>query len=319
MKKIAAIGIGILVIIIGWWGPIQAQTIIEITPAEHDFGDLAIGDSSTIIVNIRNINGHNLNIIDVSLRVDSDPDFYISQMDVFPVVLDWDGNDSTEVEITFEPISEGNKTATVVIVSDDLLNPEVLVPLFGEGIEPATEFKLSGVEIVKGFDIGDVRYGTTFMGNVYEGDDKVGYWWTVIQHTDTENIEVCGESNNLLNVKLVVVLNGGTLAGNRLVLGLQEPEVVEDVLWDSVAPVCGFPFFDKPCACPDHPDDIEIWNCELPIPERYGPVATIEHLNLKEKFGTTLNIEEAYLSGWLCHNWSFIPRVAANLTIVLEE
>ena len=181
------------------------------------------------------------------------------------------------------------------------------------------ELNLSGVEVIKGIDIGDVRYGTTFIGEVYEGLTKVGYWWTVIRHTDTENIEVCGGTNNLLKVKFVVVLNDGSLAGNRMVLGLQDPSIVEDVVWDATAPICGPACFDEDCACPNNPDLIEDWNCGQPMPEGNGPVATIENLELIEKFGSTLNIEEAFLSGWLCHNWAIIPRVAATLTVVLDE
>jgi hypothetical protein len=55
------------------------------------------------------------------------------------------------------------------------------------------------------------------------------------------------------------------------------------------------------------------------MPDGYGPVATIESLELKERFGTTLDIESASLTGWLCHNWAFIPRVAADLTVVLVD
>ncbi len=180
---------------------------------------------------------------------------------------------------------------------------------------PMNALKLSGIEIVKGIDICDIRWGTTFIGKVYEGSLEVGNWWTVIRHTNTENIEVCGGTNNLLKVKLVVNLYDG----NRLVLGLSDHDNEEEVVWDAIAPLCGPSCNDESCACPNNPDLIRSWICEEGKPEGYGPVATIENLELREKFGTTMDIESASLTGFLCHNWAFIPRVAATLNIVWSE
>lgn len=190
---------------------------------------------------------------------------------------------------------------------------------FGDFFANTMEFKLSGVENTKGIDIGDVRYGTMFIGKVYEGVDEVGYWWTVIRYTGTENIEVCGGTNNLLRVKLVVVLNGGTLDGHRLVLGLEDPGVVDDIVWNAKAELCGPACHDEFCACPNNPGEIEDWVCNGSMPNGYGPVATIPGLELKAKRGSTLDINEAHLSGYLCHNWAFVPRILGYLTVVLDD
>jgi hypothetical protein len=55
------------------------------------------------------------------------------------------------------------------------------------------------------------------------------------------------------------------------------------------------------------------------MPEGYGPVATISGLDLKALRGSTIDIKHAYLSGYLCHNWEFIPRVLGYLTFELDE
>jgi hypothetical protein len=194
-----------------------------------------------------------------------------------------------------------------------------------EEVLDALEFKLMGVEVIKGFDFGDIRYGTKFTGKIFEGSDDlgysdVGYWWTTICHTDTENIEVCDGTNNLLRFRLVVIFTDGSFDGHRLYLKLKEPGLVEDVYWDSIAPMCGPAYQDPDCVCPNNPDDIQPWDCsDQTMPEGYGPVATIPELELKRRFGTTLNFTKASLTGWLCHNWLFVPRVLGYLTLEIED
>lgn len=310
-----------------------AQKIDSYSPTEYDFGDLELEACETQVFTFQLADSGPIDLLGVSLVIDTHSvypprpytgdSFLITDMSHGPGEVE--SGSSFYFEVSFCPTTTGYHEAYLRVESDESSIPplsDIRIPLTGHGIPSSTntaEFKLSGVEIVKGIDIGDVRYGTMFMGKTYEGADKVGYWWTVIRHTDTENIEVCGGTNNLLKVKLVVVLNDGTLAGNRMVLGLQEPGIVDDVVWDAMAPLCGPACYDDSCICPNHPDEIKPWDCDLPIPVGYGPVATIENLNLKEKFGSTLRIEDAFLSGWLCHNWAFIPRVAATLNVVLAD
>ena len=305
-----------------------AQIIVSWSPTEYDFGDVELEACETQVFTFQVGLAGPLELEVISLVSDSTdrpPDYTgdAFQITGAPELGTIDPDESFDIEVEFCPTTIGNHEAWLRIESDETAGlHDIRIPLTGRGIPSSTntaEFRLSGVEIVKGIDIGDIRYGTAFMGKVYEGLTKVGYWWTVIRHTDTENIEVCDGTNNLLKVKLVVVLNGGTLAGNRMVLGLQEPGIVDDVVWDAMAPLCGPACYDDSCICPNHPDEIEPWDCDLPMPVGYGPVATIENLDLKEKFGSTLRIEDAFLSGWLCHNWAFIPRVAATLNVVLAD
>jgi hypothetical protein len=247
-------------------------------------------------------------------------DFSITTTPSFPVTIP--GQDAFQVDVTFSPTSGESFNVFMYIFTPSGDPPTIFVPLSGTGADPSAnilDLKLMGIEIVKGIDIGDIRYGTMFMGKVFESSIHVGNWYTVIRHKDTENIEVCGKTNNLLKVKLVVNLNEGSLAGNRLVLGLSDFVNEEEVVWDAMAPICGPACYDEDCVCPSKPDLIKPWNCAMPLPEDYGPVATIENLELIQKFGTTLDIEGAFLTGWLCHNWAFIPRVTASLTVVLED
>ena len=243
-------------------------------------------------------------------------DFSITKAPSFPVTIP--GQDGFQVDVTFSPASSDSFNVFMYIYAPSGDPPQIFVPLNGAGVDPSAnilDINLMGMEIVKGIDIGDIRYGTMFIGNVFKDSENVGNWYTVIRHTDTENIEVCGGTNNLLKVKLVVNLNDG----NRLVLGLNDPDNDEEVVWDATAPLCGPSCYDESCACPNNSDLIQSWICEEGMPEGYGPMATIENLELREKFGTTVDIKSASLTGFLCHNWAFIPRVAANLNVVLGE
>jgi hypothetical protein len=326
MKFISRLVFGIFLYCVMFLPVMAWAQDVHVNRDTYDFGSIIVGETSTKTFTIRNDGPGDVEVAIVVLTTEEEPviydgpDFSITMAPLFPVIIPQEEN--VEIEVTFSPKSNGNFSVYLFTYAITGNPREIFVPLTGTGVASSAnikEFNLSGVEIIKGIDIGDVRYGTTFMGNVYEGLTKAGYWWTVIRHTDTENIEVCGGTNNLLNVKLVVVLNDGSLAGNRMVLGLQDPSIVEDVVWDAMAPICGPACYDEDCACPNNPDLIESWDCASPMPDDYGPVATIENLGLKKKFGSTLSIENAYLSGWLCHNWAFIPRVAAALTVVLED
>jgi hypothetical protein len=304
-----------------------ADTVIA-SPSSYDFEDITLGEIATKSFTITNLNPSNLRITIVILSSNGEnyveytgTEFAITSAPSFPHDLAGDGQ--TEIDVTFSPTVIGTFSVYLYIYCTSGDPPEIFIPLSGRGVEESSntaEFKLTGAEVIKGVDFGDIRYWTTFIGKVYEGSDalgftSVGYWWTVIRHTDTENIEVCGGTNNLLKVNLVVVFESGALAGHKLVLGLHDPALSEDVVWDSMAPMCGPACYDDECICPNNPEEIEEWDCDLPMPNGYGPVATISGLELIEKFGSTLSIEEAYISGYLCHNWLYVPRVLTYLFV----
>jgi hypothetical protein len=186
-------------------------------------------------------------------------------------------------------------------------------------------FKLRGLEIFKGIDIGSVRCGTTFIGRVFQYDPiegkyvDVGYWKSVLCYTGAEFIEVCGGEQNILRFNLEAFIEGGAYAGNKLVLKIADPSIEPDVYWDSIAPICGFCISGSECDCPDSSEQLT-WDCEDPMPEGFGPVATIPYLALRKGWGTTLDIEGgAIYGGLLCHNWFFIPRVGSDMFIYMNE
>ena len=147
-----------LILCIGNLTAVQGQSIIEVTPTEYDFGNVTKGDSATTIVTIQNTNGHIITITGLSLTGTSDPDYEITSVEPLPIFLDWNGISSTDVEITFAPTSAGYKTGVLVIQSDDIVNPAILVQLGGEGVEDNPE-PISMDDIIAFFDA-SVEAGT---------------------------------------------------------------------------------------------------------------------------------------------------------------
>jgi hypothetical protein len=187
-------------------------------------------------------------------------------------------------------------------------------------------FKLKGLEVFKGIDIGIVRCGTTFLGKLLLYDPsksqyvEAGYWKSVLCYTGAEYIEVCGGDQNILRFNLEVLIQDGAYAGNKLVLKLADPSADPDVYWNSIAPICGLCISGSDCSCPDSSELIELWDCNTTMPDNSGAVATIPYLELRKGWGTTLDIEVAVIyDGLLCHNWALIPRVAGDLFIFLNE
>ena len=80
-----------LILFIGHLTTAQAQSIIEVTPTDYDFGNVTKDDFATTIITIQNIDGHILTITGISLTGTSDPDFNITSAPPLPAVLDWNG------------------------------------------------------------------------------------------------------------------------------------------------------------------------------------------------------------------------------------
>ena len=130
MKRLSSIAIFgmVLVYMLGLSAPALADPFIEVVPLDHDFGDVQVGNSSTTMITISNFNGHDLEIISVSLS--GSADFSIS-MAPDPVV---GSGMSTLVEITFAPSTSGYVSASLNIESNDSNTPVVTVSLAGMGV-----------------------------------------------------------------------------------------------------------------------------------------------------------------------------------------
>jgi hypothetical protein len=174
-------------------------------------------------------------------------------------------------------------------------------------------FLLEGLEIAKGIDIGSVRIGTSFAGKVLDasGEEEQGFWSVSLNHRGAKNIEVCGGTNDIVSLRLVVCFTKGPYDGNQLVLGMTDLRHKQDVFWD-------FDYAGIACelggvACdPCSPEAARI-GCAR---GRASNLAVISDISLVRSKGSTLDVARAMLTeGQLCHYYPIIPRVFGKLVV----
>ncbi len=96
------------------------------------FGELFVYSDSTIILPLFNLGNVDLNITD--LQLEGDPSYTIvNQVKQFVITP---GDERQTVEIKFAPMSEGDKTAILKILSSDPLYPIIEIPLIGKAVKP---------------------------------------------------------------------------------------------------------------------------------------------------------------------------------------
>jgi hypothetical protein len=112
----------------------QTAPEIDVLPAllAWDLGDVEVGQSATMLVQIFNSGTADLNISSVTLT--GDAGFAITAGPAAPLVIAPNTSIGVDFEVTFAPSAEGPATAVVTIVSDDQDEPVVDVALNGVGI-----------------------------------------------------------------------------------------------------------------------------------------------------------------------------------------
>lgn len=88
---------------------------IEVTPLEHDFGEIEVGESSSTTITISNYTGHPHTITAVAFSEGSSPDFSIATSLDLPMTLT--SLDRLELEIVFSPCGPGLALAELRIHS----------------------------------------------------------------------------------------------------------------------------------------------------------------------------------------------------------
>ncbi len=102
---------------------------IDVSPLSHDFGDVELGTSRTVIVTISNVGLGNLTISGITLETD----FAITSVPPASIIVG--PNETKDVEITYTPSALGYNSAVLKITSDDPDEPVVEVTLGAVGIE----------------------------------------------------------------------------------------------------------------------------------------------------------------------------------------
>lgn len=175
-------------------------------------------------------------------------------------------------------------------------------------------FYLEGLEVAKGVDIGTIRVGTSFAGKVLDENlMERGLWFATLSHRGAANIEVCGGTNDIVSLRLVVSFCEGEHAGGQLVLTMTDLRGIPDVHWI-------YNYSGTPCriggldcdAC--SPDAARVSCSDENSPS--SNLAVIRAITLTRAKGSTLAVKRAVLKeGQLCHYYPFIPRVHGKLEL----
>jgi hypothetical protein len=112
-----------------WGNPPIPEPDIDVSPLSHDFGDVEIGTSSTVVITISNLGNGDLNVSGIALETD----FAITSVPPASIVVE--PNETKDVEITYTPSALGYNSAVLKITSDDPDEPVVEVALGAVGIE----------------------------------------------------------------------------------------------------------------------------------------------------------------------------------------
>ena len=113
-----------------WMGTIAEPPVpdIEVSPLSHDFGNVELGTSTTLVATISNVGTGDLTVSSIALETD----FPITSAPSVAIVVG--PGETKDVEITYTPSSLGYNSAVLKITSDDPDEPVVEVMLSAVGI-----------------------------------------------------------------------------------------------------------------------------------------------------------------------------------------
>ncbi len=109
---------------------------IELTPAWHDFGTVAVGITDAALLTVTNVGAGPLTVSSVALHA-TDADLQLldaGALAVVPATLA--PGDSTELTVTYAPSDGSGDEGTLAVFSDDPDTPEADAVLVGQGEDP---------------------------------------------------------------------------------------------------------------------------------------------------------------------------------------
>lgn len=130
-----------------------AEPVIDVSPSAHDFGPVAIGDSSsvTFVVSNTGVPGTGLEIDSVTLE--DEGNFTITENTCDATLLD--SQETCEIDVVFTPHVTGLTRTNLVIASNDGWSPTTTVQIEGFGVPPEPQLRV----VPSSHDFGDIDVG----------------------------------------------------------------------------------------------------------------------------------------------------------------
>lgn len=116
------------------WPQPEPEIVVYPATLSHDFGDVAIGEFETYVVQIMNIGNADLVVSSVTLDPLGSADFTITSVPETPFTVAPSETFVVDIETTFTPTTEGYVSTTLLIESNDADEPLVGVELSGAGV-----------------------------------------------------------------------------------------------------------------------------------------------------------------------------------------
>ncbi|MGA1840218.1 MAG: hypothetical protein ACMUIU_06285 [bacterium] len=192
------------------------------------------------------------------------------------------------------------------------------------GQDNYVEFTLKGYEIAKGNNIDEeTRVGARFLGSVINSNgDEVGLFSTVLDFKGYNAIEVCGGTNDIISLRMIILFTSGYYAWRTMVLKMEEMNLYDVYWYLDTSENCGIGGMG--CNCPP----ADLFDCDLGG-DQTALIAWVgsdfnsgEGIHLIPTWGSSFmflrRVECASLSGYLCHHYPFIPRVSGTIRFKLR-
>ena len=156
LRKTYYLMVSVLVVLVIIAFPLSANAqTIQVTPTYNNFGTVQLGTSKSAIFTVENTGGFYLEVSAVYITESGSPEFQISQVPTLPAFINpQDGSTiySIDVEVTFTPSNVEVFSGTLVIASNDQVNPTVTVSLEGTGVDEEPPPPPSIADILAFFD-----------------------------------------------------------------------------------------------------------------------------------------------------------------------
>lgn len=116
------------------WPQTTPEIVVFPATLSHDYGDVAIGETGTYVVQIMNVGNGDLQVNSVTLDAAGSADFTITSAPATPFTVPPNNTFGVDIEITFTPSTEAYVSTTVLIESNDAEQPLIEVQLSGTGV-----------------------------------------------------------------------------------------------------------------------------------------------------------------------------------------
>ena len=177
---------------------IPATPIVEINTDPIAFGTVALNEASdSEIVSIQNIGGGTLNITDISITGTDADQFSKTDSENYALAA----TEELLIEVTFNPTSAGEKTATLQI-TDDLTREVYEIALSGTGLD--TNIYEINIPYTQGFETEEDFLGWTSnltSTSTYATADRYSYSYNA--HTGTYSYRVYNSSDEATTAELI--------------------------------------------------------------------------------------------------------------------